>query len=651
MRKISFLIIMMIFMMMGGIVSFGVTENISDLDEPIVFSDQAFKSALIDLGADTDGNGQITRLEAASFSSGEILIDNKDIKDISGLKYFSGVLFLEITYNEVSDISELEHMPQLISLKMWGNNISDIRPLSHLKQLVFLDISENEISDISPLMSLEKLETLILWGNKISDIGRIKDLPNLKKLDLSQNPVSGNANSTGTFENDNHKIRIDFAPTEDIPYYWFIEFDESIDKNKIHTMMLSKNKIETDQWSSQTPPAGYQGEGNVQVLWDVSNELGVINIGVTFADAHEYTGRDWIKESYFIDAFYMDGIVRDKFRQPHKILERIIDKSVLELKNRGITADKRVVMMGFSGSAIFAQRFSVLSPKYVKAIVAGQAGGSFLMPFEKINNRTYNFPIGIADYEEERIDGSVYNFDAYKEIYQLLYTPSNDATSPAVMDYYEKDPSEDMKLLVNDFGLLGPTRLFRQSQYMKSNGLDRVYFHVYDNSTNPGNAHNKDLDLMVRFLKDVIENGESGDYTKYDTPVEEVDRLFQNNMIIRYDMERIIIKLRKEIVGENLDKNYNILYFAYIDKKQELSKYSKVNYVLTDTYKLIIMTQKFKTLDFVQENYGLKSENILYSGSLTYKNGQIKFSENLNRVVANTIISMIDDENFDFAIK
>lgn len=109
-------------------------------------------------------------------------------------------------------------------------------------------------------------------------------------------------------------------------------------------MMLSRASMVISDKSYEKMPIDYNGDGNLQVMWDVSDELNIINVGVMFADLHENSGRGWVKESYFIEVFYRNGIVEDKFKQPHKILERIIDQAVVELSRDGIQAGDLLLM-------------------------------------------------------------------------------------------------------------------------------------------------------------------------------------------------------------------------------------------------------------------------------------------------------------------
>jgi Leucine-rich repeat (LRR) protein len=83
-----------------------------------------------------------------------------------------------------SDLDGLE------SLFAWQRNISDLTGLEYCTGLTDLDLPENHITDISPLAGLTNLWYLDLKENRISDISPLADLTNLTDLDLRRNQIS-----------------------------------------------------------------------------------------------------------------------------------------------------------------------------------------------------------------------------------------------------------------------------------------------------------------------------------------------------------------------------------------------------------------------------------------------------------------------------
>lgn len=136
--------------------------------------------------------------------------EQKKIKDISGIEYFTQLETLKLNKNDITDIEPIKNLTKLKNIEIKGNKLKALADLSALTNLQTLDISDNSITDlkgiknnftllelnassnqivdIKPITSnLISLEVLNLSTNNISDISTIGYLSNLKKLDLSTN--------------------------------------------------------------------------------------------------------------------------------------------------------------------------------------------------------------------------------------------------------------------------------------------------------------------------------------------------------------------------------------------------------------------------------------------------------------------------------
>lgn len=63
----------------------------------------------------------------------------------------------------------------------------------------------------------------------------------------------------------------------------------------------------------------------------------------------------------------------------------------------GIVASERVLMMGFSASGQFTNRFAILHPERILAAAAGSPGGWPLAPVDRWQGEVLNYNVGIAD--------------------------------------------------------------------------------------------------------------------------------------------------------------------------------------------------------------------------------------------------------------
>ena len=109
----------------------------------------------------------ITRAEMASLT--RLAAPEKDIRDLTGLEFATGLTSLNLSYNITSDITPLSGLTKLTWLDLSVNTITDISPLSGLTNLTVLILHDNFFSDISPLSGLTRLGLLSLYDITIRD--------------------------------------------------------------------------------------------------------------------------------------------------------------------------------------------------------------------------------------------------------------------------------------------------------------------------------------------------------------------------------------------------------------------------------------------------------------------------------------------------
>ena len=154
---------------------------------------------------------QISNLTGLEFATGleQLWLAGNNISDISALSGLTGLEQLSLAVNNISDISALSGLANLTQMdlksnnivdvsalsgltsleRLWasGNNISDISALSGITSLKFLSLHHNKISDISPLSGLTDLAVLNLRLNRVTDVSPLRDLTNLTRLELRWN--------------------------------------------------------------------------------------------------------------------------------------------------------------------------------------------------------------------------------------------------------------------------------------------------------------------------------------------------------------------------------------------------------------------------------------------------------------------------------
>ncbi len=129
----------------------------------ITIPDANFKAALIDLGIDTSGNGEIEENEALAVTN--LNLFNKNISDLDGIQFFTNLLDLNCETNQITNID-----------------------LSALTSLTKINFRINQLTSIN-LNSVVNLEELDLYNNQLTNIN-LSGLNNLKNLNLSSNPIN-----------------------------------------------------------------------------------------------------------------------------------------------------------------------------------------------------------------------------------------------------------------------------------------------------------------------------------------------------------------------------------------------------------------------------------------------------------------------------
>ncbi len=160
--------------------------------EFVVFSDNAFRSALIELGVDNNADGEICTCEAARVHT--LDVSNRDISDMNGIDAFVHLDTLDCSGNllstlDVSNNTELEHLN-------CSNNQLSALDLSDNHHLFEVYCGDNQLSSLH-LSSSTYFWTISCTGNQLNSLD-VSNNPllwhfscrnnQLSSLDLSNNP-------------------------------------------------------------------------------------------------------------------------------------------------------------------------------------------------------------------------------------------------------------------------------------------------------------------------------------------------------------------------------------------------------------------------------------------------------------------------------
>ncbi|MFC5701473.1 leucine-rich repeat domain-containing protein [Cohnella faecalis] len=218
------------------------TAFAADDGSPVVnFPDANLKKALLEIGVDTNKDGQITQAEMAARADpyhmatglASLGLGNKNIKDLTGLEYAVNVRTLSLSDNPVTDLTPVAGMPSLESIGLSNTPVRDLSPLGQLAELRFMEIRNAKSLDLSTITSLTHLEFLYADQSNLRDIGPLASLTKLKVLHLFNNQISDISPLANLSDLREVSIRLnkitDIAAFSNKPY--------------MHTLWLSNNQI------------------------------------------------------------------------------------------------------------------------------------------------------------------------------------------------------------------------------------------------------------------------------------------------------------------------------------------------------------------------------------------------------------------------
>lgn len=145
---------------------------------------------------------------------------------------------------------------------------------------------------------------------------------------------------------------------------------------------------------------------------------------------------------------YTHAFDRDIARQKNNELERIdlqllamVEDAQNKLAEMGFQLNDKFLMTGFSASGSFANRFTAVHPEKIMATAAGGINGLLILPLEKLENDSLNFPLGVNDFQD--LFGKPFNAKAFKNTPQFLFMGElDDNDAIPYEDGYDLDERE-----------------------------------------------------------------------------------------------------------------------------------------------------------------------------------------------------------------
>jgi pimeloyl-ACP methyl ester carboxylesterase len=176
----------------------------------------------------------------------------------------------------------------------------------------------------------------------------------------------------------------------------------------------------------------------------------------------------------------------------------MVDNALDHLRARGVAMEDTVLMLGFSASGMFVNRFSLLHPRRVLAAAVGSPGGWPLAPVAEWREEVLEYPVGVADLEA--LSGTPFDARGFQRVRQFLFLGAlDDNDSVPFSDGYDEVHSRQI------FRLFGaaPVDRWEAARRIYAEADVDAEFHLYD-----GEGHRLSDAMMadtLRFFTDVLE--------------------------------------------------------------------------------------------------------------------------------------------------
>lgn len=244
-------------------------------------------------------------------------------------------------------------------------------------------------------------------------------------------------------------------------------------------------------------------------IYDVANELGLPVLFPLFPRI--YNGEETIY-NHMLSSNSLDNSTL-------KIKELGLERVDLQLINMFKDAKKRLmeeniniedkfIIDGFSASAKFANRFTLLHPEYVELCVAGGVSGVLTLPLKELNGEKLLYPIGLGDFDT--------NIEMFKNVRQFYYMGNLDNKNDPFLfneDGIVKNSgiikADELKQIINIFGIDSIKDRWPKTQRIyKDLGINAV-FETYNGFGHDPRCAKKDikneiekiLELQNRYTK------------------------------------------------------------------------------------------------------------------------------------------------------
>jgi dienelactone hydrolase len=269
-------------------------------------------------------------------------------------------------------------------------------------------------------------------------------------------------------------IKIEAQPDKGFAYPYYLHVPKAIREEtrggkKTHTILVIPNNSGklSDDFTVQEEDVKRKSKNNAEI----ADRLGVALLMPVFPRSQT----DWKIYTHALDRDVMTTDKKELARFDLQLIA-MIDDARARLARENLKFDTRVLMIGFSASGMFANRFTFLHPKRIKAAAIGSPGGWAIAPTASFKERTLRYPIGTSDVKS--ISGEKFDLKNLRKVPLFMFLGEKDENDSVIFrDSYEK---EDEDLIFSLFGKTLVERWAVSKKLYQDNKLN-AEFRLYPN--------------------------------------------------------------------------------------------------------------------------------------------------------------------------
>lgn len=200
------------------------------------------------------------------------------------------------------------------------------------------------------------------------------------------------------------------------PYYLYVPESAEAKGWKEEPMYLLVFPNNTGEPSDDFAVHDQAAREKIDQVWDIPAHLGTPMLIPVFP-------RPWDLYVHALDRSTLQTDVPELQRVDSQLLA-MMDDATARLRSRWWKVNDRALIMGFSASGMFANRFTIIHPDRILAAAIGSPGGWPIAPLAEWQGNALNYPLGVNNLQE--LTGQLFDLETYRAVTQLFFMGDQD---------------------------------------------------------------------------------------------------------------------------------------------------------------------------------------------------------------------------------